>query len=77
MQNFISRWKRKRRPEVYLRAHSEDEPAVSLILSSIELLSPKTARDVAEMTYGRALTDTEWQRLANDGSGHGTLSSDS
>jgi hypothetical protein len=52
---------RVRRAIDYLREHPEDEPAVKAILSSTYVLDAKNAREAAEITGGRKVTDEEWR----------------
>lgn len=50
---------RTRRAIEYLRNHPEDEAAVKAILSSTYILDARSAREVAQSTGGRAMTEEE------------------
>ena len=54
-----------RRAKNYLRLYHRDEPAVRAILGALSSLSPKSARDAAEIANGRALSEAEWASYAN------------
>jgi hypothetical protein len=46
----------------YLGKHPEDEPAVKAILIGIEAFEISCAREAAEITAGRPLSDEEWHK---------------
>jgi hypothetical protein len=60
---YFTRKFRHRRAQKYLAAHPDDEPAVQTIVAALDLLAPKSAREVAEMTAARQLSDAEWQKF--------------
>jgi hypothetical protein len=60
----IARRFRHRRAARYLAKYPKDEPAVQVIVATLDDLAPKSARDVAEMMAARSLTDMEWQKIA-------------
>jgi hypothetical protein len=58
--DWLRRKRRMRRATDYLRAHPEDEPAAKAIYITVEFLGATSARQVAEITAGRPLSDEEW-----------------
>jgi hypothetical protein len=60
----ISRWLQRhghrRRAVEYLRVHPEDEPAVNAILVAMETLGHKSAREIAQVTAAREISEVEW-----------------
>jgi len=46
----------------YAARFPDDQAAAMLILTSVKKLRAKSARQVAEMTAGRSLSDPEWKR---------------
>jgi hypothetical protein len=64
MWRWFARRSRERRAKRYLQTHPEDDPAVQTILFTLDHLCPKSARDVAQMTAGRKLSEAEWISFA-------------
>jgi hypothetical protein len=62
---YLARKFRHRRAQKYLSAHPEDEPAVQTIVATLDLLAPRSAREVAEMMAARPLSDDEWQKIGS------------
>lgn len=60
MLRFLRRRKLQKRAIQYLSGHPEDEPAVKAILMGVEALGISSAREAAETTAGRPLSDDEW-----------------
>ena len=65
MWRWLERRSRTRRAKNYLRLYPRDEPAVRGILAALDTSHPKSARDAAEITNGRKLSDAEWASYAN------------
>ena len=63
MFDFITRAIRRRRAIRYFRAYPEDLAAVQAVLAALELKA-KTAKEAAEMLFGRELSDVEWQKMS-------------
>nr|WP_312967784.1 hypothetical protein [Brucella intermedia] len=57
----LKRKARMNRAIEYLRQHPEDEPAVKIILASVDLLNSGSARTCAEISAQRRFTDDEWR----------------
>jgi hypothetical protein len=60
---FITRAIRRRRAIRYFRAYPEDLAAVQAVLAALDLKA-KTAKEAAEMLFGRELSDVEWQKMS-------------
>ena len=54
---------RRRRAIRYFRAYPEDLAAVQAVLAALDLKA-KTAKEAAEMLFGRELSDVEWQKMS-------------
>ena len=63
MFDFITRAIRRRRAIRYFKAYPEDLAAVQAVLAALELKA-KTAKEAAEMLFGRELSDVEWQKMS-------------
>jgi hypothetical protein len=59
---FITRAIRRRRAIRYFRAYPEDLAAVQAVLAALD--KAKTAKEAAEMLFGRELSDVEWQKMS-------------
>jgi hypothetical protein len=57
-------WFRKRglqnRAIEYVRRFPDDEPAAKAIIVARQTLAVDSAREAAEITFGRAMSDEEW-----------------
>jgi hypothetical protein len=60
---FRTRAIRRRRAIRYFRAYPEDLAAVQAVLAALDLKA-KTAKEAAEMLFGRELPDVEWQKMS-------------
>jgi hypothetical protein len=65
MLPWIARSARQRRAREFLKRFPEDELAVSAMLAVAEFwtFTPRNAREVAEITVGRELSDDEWSKF--------------
>lgn len=63
MFGYFAKKARHRRAAKYIEAHPEDQPAAQAVVTILDELAPKSAREVAEMTVARPLTDAEWRKI--------------
>ena len=63
MLSWFAEKRRKRRAMNYVRAYPRDEPAARAIYITAGSMGVSSARQVAEITAGRPLTDEEWVQV--------------
>ena len=63
MWRWFARKARERRAKNYLLIYPDDEAAVRTILATFELFRPMSARQIAEITAGRSLSNDEWDQF--------------